>query len=434
VNRRHFLATAVGAGASAGFLTGCRRSGARRARAGVAGRADEAFLDELSRASFRYFVEAAHPRTGQVLDRRRADGGEDRRGIASIAATGFGLTALAVAEVRGWLPAGAAQAQARRALRHLRHEMRHERGFYYHFHDWGTGERVWRCELSSIDTAILMCGVLACRAQFGNGEIGDLATEVFERVEWPWMLAGGATFSMGWSPERGFLESRWDHYCELMLLYLLALGSPTHPVDPASWRAWSRPIREFYGERFVWSPAPLFVHQFSQAWFDFRGRWDAGVDWFENSAAATRAHLNWSLDRAGRFPRWSPDLWGVTSSDSERGYVGWGGPPDSGPLDGTIVPCAAAGSLPFLPDACLRTLHFQRERYGDRVWGPYGFVDAFNPHTGWVNPDVIGIDLGITLLMAENARSGIVWELLRRDPVVRDGLARAGVALAPRAH
>jgi hypothetical protein len=232
---------------------------------------------------------------------------------------------------------------------------------------------------------------------------------------------------MGWRHEKGFLSARWDHYSELMMLVLLALGSPTHPVGVEAWRAWSRPVREHYGLRYVWSPAPLFVHQFSHAWFDFRGRLDAGVEWFANSVTATRAHVEWCLDRQGRFPEWSEDLWGVTSSDSEKGYVGWGGPPDSGPLDGTIVPCAAAGSLPFLPGECLRTLRYQRERYGERIWKRYGFVDAFNPHTGWVNPDVVGIDAGITLLMAENLRSGAVWRVMGRDPAVRRGLERAGM-------
>jgi hypothetical protein len=170
------------------------------------------------------------------------------------------------------------------------------------------------------------------------------------------------------------------------------------------------------------------VHQYSHAWFDFREHKDEGLDWFANSKAATRAHQGWSLEQAVRFPKWSADLWGVTSSDSAHGYVAWGGPPASGHLDGTIVPCAAAGSLPFLPDECLRTLRFQRERYGDAVWGRYGFVDAFNPHTGWVNPDVIGINLGITLLMAENLRSGFVWRTLMQDDAARRGFNRAGLS------
>ena len=250
---------------------------------------------------------------------------------------------------------------------------------------------------------------------------------MFERADWPWFLNGKQTLSMGWKPESGFLKSHWDHYCELMLINLLGLGSPTHPLAPETWRAWSRPEREYEGERYVWSPAPLFVHQFSHAWFDFRNRPDAGTDWFANSVAATRAHLKWSLRRREKFPRWSEDLWGVTSSDSAKGYVAWGGPPDSGPLDGTIAPCAAAGSLPFLPAECLRTLRHQREAHGARIWKRYGFVDAWNPDNGWVNPDVIGIDVGITALMAANLREGFVWRTMQRDEAVQRGLRRAGM-------
>lgn len=426
MRRRAFLGRSALAGAGTLVaLTGCRSGPESRRTRPSPAPDDDAFLEVLSRETFRYFVEAAHPETGQVLDRRRADGGPEERRVASIAATGFGLTALCVGEVRGWARRDAVLDQARRTLRFLAESMETVHGFFYHFHDWETGDRVWNCELSSIDTTLLLCGALACRAHFEDEEIRRLATRLYERVEWPWMLAGEDTFSMGWFPERGFIRSRWDHYCELMMLCLLALGSPTHPVAPRTWRAWSRPVRTYYGERFVWSPAPLFVHQFSHAWFDFRGWSDDGVDWFANSAAATRAHLAWSLDRRDRFPWWSEDLWGVTSSDSERGYVAWGGPPDSGPLDGTVVPCAAAGSLPFEPEACLRTLRHQWDRYGDRLRGRYGFADAFHPDTGWVNPDVIGIDLGITLLMAENLRSGLVWRIMGRDPAVIRGRAAA---------
>jgi hypothetical protein len=447
LERRAFLGRLLGGGgvgflASQGLSTATLAASLRPRRLP---RGCGPFLEELQRTSFRFFQEATHPVTGQILDRKRADGESDSRGVASIAATGFGLTAVCIAEQRGWIGREEAREQVLRTLRHLRHDMGHVRGFFYHFHDWSTGERIWKCELSSIDTTILLCGALACRAHFRRSdeqEIRKLATELYERVEWPWMLNGSDTFSMGWLPEAApgrsagpetssrsgggrFLKSRWDHYCELMMLYLLALGSPTHPVEVQTWRAWSRPIREYHGRRFVWSPAPLFVHQFSHAWFDFRDRLDDGVDWFENSVEATHAHRAWCLERSDRFPLWSEDLWGVTSSDSRKGYTGWGGPPDSGPLDGTIVPCAAAGSLPFVPTECLRTLRHQRERFGDRIWKRYGFVDAFNPHTGWVNPDVIGIDVGITVLMAENARTGFVWKTMKRDKDLQRGMERA---------
>lgn len=390
--------------------------------------ADSRLLEELEWSATTFFREAAHPETGLVLDRKRADGEPDSRTVASIASTGFGLSVLCLAHERHSAPRAEVRSQIVRTLRWLRNRQAQEHGFFHHFFHWGTGERVWKCELSSVDSAILFCGVLHARAYFaGDAEIHRLATALFDRADWPWFLNGKPTISMGWKPESGFFKAHWDHYCELMLINLLGLGSPTHPLAPETWRAWSRPEREYEGERFVWSPAPLFVHQFSHAWFDFRNRSDAGTDWFANSVAATRAHLKWSLRKKEQFPRWSEDLWGVTSSDSAKGYVAWSGPPDSGPLDGTIVPCAAAGSLPFLPAECLRTLRHQREAHGNKIWKRYGFVDAWNPHTGWVNPDVIGIDVGITALMAANLRDGFVWRTMQRDEVVQRGLRKAGM-------
>ena len=393
---------------------------------------DARLLADLERSATTFFLEAAHPETGLVLDRRRADGRAEARTAASIAATGFGLSVLCLARERGYLSRSRSRERVARTLRWLRHHQPHEHGFYFHFLHWGTGERIWECELSSVDSALLLCGVLHARACFpADLEIQTLATELYERVDWPWFLNGRETLSMGWRPGAGFLKSHWDHYSELMLIYLLGLGSPTHPLPSGSWRAWSRPERTLEGERFIWSPAPLFAHQFSHAWFDFRGRSDSGVDWFGNSVAATRAHLKWSLRNRDRFPRWSEDFWGVTASDSRQGYVSWGGPPESGPIDGTLVPCAAAGSLPFLPRECLRTLHHQRRAGGEQaVWTRYGFVDAWNPQTGWVNPDVVGIDVGISALMAANLRDGFVWRTFQHDPAAQRGFERAGVGRA----
>ncbi|MCC7377108.1 MAG: hypothetical protein IT581_20775 [Verrucomicrobiales bacterium] len=404
---------------------GTRRPGGPRPLSRSETSSDAALLRDIIEGCWRFFDEAAHPVSGQVLDRRRTDGGHESRRVASIAATGFGLTGLCIADRRRLLRAGEGLARARRTLGFIDRQLPNVRGFYYHFHDWETGERIWKCELSSVDTTWLLAGVLCCQAHFEDREVDRLATRIFERVEWPWMLAGGKTLSMGWFPEKGFLASRWDHYCELMVLYLLGLGSRSFPLPADTWLAWDRPVRELYGERYVWSPAPLFVHQFAQAWVDFRNWEDHGVNWHENSVRATRAHRAWSVDQRSRFSQWSGDLWGVTSSDSAQGYVGWGGPPDSGPLDGTIVPCAAAGSLPFLPEECLRTLRYQRERFGDKIWSRYGFVDAFNPHTGWVNPDVVGIDVGVTMLMAENLATGSVWKNVVGIPEVRRGQERA---------
>lgn len=388
--------------------------------------ADEAFLEELERACFAFFAECAHPRTGLVKDRDKATG-STQVAVASIAATGFGLSAWCLADRRRWVSKRDAGEHVRRTLRFLAREMPHERGFFYHFVDAASGARVWKCELSSIDTAILLCGVLTCRTHFADAEITALATEIYDRVDFDWMRNGGVTLTHGWKPESGFLASRWGSYCELMMLYLLALGSERHPISAASWDAWKRPRLDYAGETFISDPhAPLFIHQYSHAWFDFQGRRDAYADYFEKSVKATRAHREFCARLAPEFPHYSRELWGISASDSAKGYVVWGGPPRFGPIDGTLVPCAVAGSLPFLPRECIATLRLMRDRYGERIWKRYGFVDAFNPATGWVAPDVIGIDLGITLMMAENARTGFFNRTFMRNPEMQRAMRRAG--------
>ena len=386
---------------------------------------DHALLDELERATARFFWEAASPYTGLVKDRSQADGA-DARDVASIAATGFGLTALCIADRRGYFPPKKVRDRVLATLRFLARRMPHERGFFFHFVNLHTAERVWESEISSIDTAILLCGVLTCRQHFDDTEIRRLATEIYERVDWPWMLAGGTQLSHGWKPENGFLKPRWDRYSELMMLYLLGLGSPTHPLPAETWHAWKRPVWNYEGMRYIGSEAPLFVHQYSHAWFDFRSKRDRYADYFENSVMATRVHRLWCLSLGKRFPHFGPDLWGITASDSAGGYVVWGGPPPMGPLDGTLVPCAAGGSIPFLPEETLQALRTMRERFGKKVFKRYGFVDAFNPQSGWFGPDVIGIDAGITMLMAENARTGFVWETFMSNPEAQRALDRAG--------
>lgn len=386
---------------------------------------DEALLDEMQRACSLFFWEQANPVTGLVKDRSVA-GGSDSREVASIAATGFGLTALCIASRRGYLEKVQARERALTTLRFLAQHMETHHGFYYHFVNMHSGERAWKCELSTIDTSLLLCGVLTCRAFFQDEEVSKLASQIYERVDWPWFLNGGKALSMGWKPESGFLTARWDIYCELMMIYLLGLGSPTHPLPADTWDAWKRPQFNYYHLNYIGSPAPIFVHQYSHAWFDFRGKRDRYAHYFENSILATQAHRLFCLDLSRRFPDYGSDLWGISSSDSANGYVAWGGPPTMGPIDGTIVPCAAAGSLAFLPDEALRVLRNIRENYGKRAWNRYGFVDAFNPQTNWYDPDVIGIDLGISLLMAENLRSGFVWETFMKNEEMRRGMERAG--------
>jgi hypothetical protein len=394
---------------------------------------DDALLEDLSKRSFRFFWEQADPDTGIVRDRARTDGTPvpgTSRDVGSIASVGFGLTGLCLAAERGWVPRGAAVDRARTTLRFFARRMENQRGWYYHFVNLRTGAREWASELSSIDTALLLAGVLTVRQCFAaESDIRSLAELIYRRVDFTWMLAGDPLLlSHGWKPETGFLESRWDHYCELTILYLLAIGSPTHPIP--SWRAWRRPTVAFDRHSFIGGPPPLFVHQFSHAWVDFRGwreREPPHTDWWENSVEATRAHKAFCLKLSGEFPGYTEHVWGITSSDSRRGYVAWGGPPRHEAIDGTVVPCAAAGSLMLAPDITLPAVREMRRRFGDRIYGRYGFADAFHPVDGWVNPDVIGIDLGITLLSAENLRSGRVWDLFMRNAEIPAAMERVGM-------
>jgi len=375
---------------------------------------DEAFLDDLERQGCLYFWEQASPKTGQALDRARNDlgGARDPRRMASIASTGFGLAALCIADRRGYLPHAQVVERVKTTLEWHLNTMPEVHGFFYHFTDIETGERYRNVELSSIDTSLLLCGVLTARAYFDDPRIQSLAQQIYERVDWPWMLNGGETFSMGWKPDTGFLHSRWEHYCELMMIYLLAIGSPTHPVAPSYWNNFTRPVLHYKGYDYISGNDPLFTHQYSQAWFDFRSKRDGYADYFQNSVTATRAHKAFCLS----YPGWySEDYWGITASDSARGYTAWGGPPAQGQIDGTVVPSAAAGSLAFVPADCISVLRAMRLKWGKQAWGRYGFVDAFHPAANWYDADVLGIDQGISVMMAENLRSELVWSTFMRN-------------------
>ena len=386
---------------------------------------DENFLIEMQQRGILYFVEQADPHTGQVLDRasNRGTGARDSRTTASIAATGFGLTALCIAHREGLYPSDQIQQRVRATLDfHLNH-MQDEHGFFYHFNHVATGRPLSWSEVSSIDTAILLCGVLTCRAYFSDARIKDLATQIYDRVEWPWMLNGGTTFSMGWLPASGFISTRWDHYCELMMLYLLAIGSRSHPVPPATWDAWSRPAVKFQRFEYISGRDPLFVHQYSHAWFDFARQRDNYANYFQNSVIATNAHRAFlkTLKRG-----YTDDFWGISASDWQHGYTAWGGPPLMGPVDGSVVPCAAAGSLPFTPAESVQTLRSQYTLFGNNAWGRYGFCDAYHPDQLWYDPDCLGIDVGIGVLMAENLRTGFVWETFMRNPEPAAAMAACG--------
>ncbi len=412
---------------------------------------DDAFLDFLQATAFDYFWREANPANGLVRDRNTPGS------PCSIAATGFGLSALPIGIDRGWITRDQGRTRALRTLRTFAHGPQEPtpegsmgyRGWFYHFLDMNSGHRVWRCELSSIDTALLLAGVLDVRQFFRSDhpaepEIRQLANQLLHRVDWGWMRHDQDTLTMGWRPEEGFLKSRWQGYNEAMLLYLLGLGLPEHPLEPAtrqthpaqgldrrSWDAWTAtyPWRTNHGFAYV-QFEPLFGHQYSHAWIDFRGKTDPwmrahGLDYFENSRRATLAQQAYCAANPGGFRGYSHLLWGLTACDGPKGYGARGAPPAFHD-DGTLAPTAVGGSLPFAPEICLPTLKHLHQQFRQDLWTPYGFRDAFNLQLNWWGPDVLGIDQGIVLLMIENHRSGRVWQRLLDAPEIRRGLARAG--------
>jgi hypothetical protein len=404
---------------------------------------DNYLLDDISRRSFRYFWEQMDPHTGLVLDRARADGEREdnpnHQGVASIAATGFGLTALCIAADHRWISPELARERVRTTLRFFAYRAPNEHGWFYHYLDAATGERQWASEVSSIDTALLLAGILTARQAFREDkEIEQLATAIYNRVDFSWMLNGSRTvLCHGWKPETGILPYRWDTYSEQMILYVLAIASPTHPISPDAWYSWTLPIVNFEGHTYV-GRGPLFTHQYSLAWVDLRGRgapqeppakdFVPRVNFFANSVAATRAQQAFGIDLSHQFPGYSANVWGITASDSARGYVPWGGSLKDPRIDGTVVPSAAGGSLMFAPEICIPALRTMLVQFGKKIYGRYGFADAFNPTTGWVSQYVIGIDAGIMLLSAENLRTGNVWQWFMSNPEAERSLVLVGFA------
>jgi hypothetical protein len=250
-------------------------------------------------------------------------------------------------------------------------------------------------------------------------------------MDFQWMLNGDPlVLSHGWTPEDGFLKARWARYSEFTIIYLLAIGSPAYPIKPESWYAWERPENSYGDYKFI-GTSPLFTHQYSHAFVDYRNRPETRgtrIDWFQNSVIATRAHRQFCIDLGKDFPGcYSNNIWGITSSNSEKGYKAWGGPPRRSTIDGTVAPCAPAGSLMFAPDICLAALRAMKDKYGEKLYGRYGFTDAFHPVHDWFSPDVLGLDIGITLLAAENLRSGNLWKWFMRNPEIPKAMDTAGM-------
>jgi hypothetical protein len=411
-------------------------------------------LRDLQRESFAYFIHEMNPKNGLVAD-STAPGSS-----ASIAATGMALTAYPVAVERGMMKRREAAARTLAALRFFESSRQSKepdatgyKGFYYHFLDLKTGERAGGCELSTIDTTLLLAGALTAAAYFtsntaGEREIGKLSQKLYERVDWRWACNRGVTVTHGWKPETGFLPYRWEGYCEGLLLYVLALASPTHSLPAKSYSAWTKTYewRKVYDIEFVYA-GPLFIHQFSHIWIDFRGIQDAymrgkSIDYFENSRRATYAQREYAIRNPRHFTGYDESCWGISASDgpgpaSQRmgskrrhflGYAARGIP--HGPDDGTIAPWAAVASLPFASEIVLPVLRsFEELRL--RVRNPYGFKATFNETFRdkgklWISPDHLALNQGPVVLMIENYQSGLIWRLLRTCPTIVRGLKRAG--------
>jgi len=414
-------------------------------------------LDALQRQAFDYFVYEVNPLNGLVADRTQVGA------PASIAAVGLALSAYPVGVERGFISREDAVERTLATLRFFQNSSQSKdaeatgyKGFYYHFLDMKTGRRVWGCELSTVDTAFLLAGMLQAAAYFANEtanerEIRTLADELFRRADWQWAQNGGATVTHGWKPESGFLPYRWQGYDEALFLYLIGLGSPTHPLSEESYAAWTSTYqwKKVYDQELLHS-GPLFTHQVSHLWVDFRGIQDAymrskNIDYFENSRRATYVQQQYAIRNPGQFDAYGETCWGITASEGpgcvtrnikgrERRFFGYlaRGVPD-GPDDGTIAPWAVAASLPFAPELVLPALQYFDD-LNLRVTNSYGYKATFNPTfwgesldaPGWVSPWHLGLNQGPIVLMIENYRSGFLWRLMRQCPYLVCGLRRAG--------
>ncbi|MCM8798996.1 MAG: hypothetical protein NC821_06020, partial [Candidatus Omnitrophica bacterium] len=391
---------------------------------------NDKFLELVQRKAFEFFWYEANPENGLIKDRAN-NFGIDNYKISSVASVGFGLTALCIAEKRGWLTHDEAYNRVLTTLKFFKEKMKREFGFFYHFVHMDTGEPLRKSEVSSIDTALFLAGALFAGEFYKGTEVEKLAREIYSEVEWDKMLNAGTTLSMGWRPshlpEPGFIVDRWSYYSEAMLLYLLAIGSPTHSIPAEYWFEWLRPLRK-YKEFVVVSFPALFAHQYSQLWIDFRNKNDGICDYFQNSIDATRANRQFCIDNMTKYKTYGPDAWGLTACDGPEGYNVYGAPPSIYPPkhDGTIAPTASGGSIMFTPQesiSCLRNIYNQ---YKEKIWGIYGFSDAFNLDKNWFATDVIGIDLGPIVLSIENYRSGMVWDYFMRNEFIKKAMEKVG--------
>lgn len=386
---------------------------------------DETFLEKLEYDSILYFIREANPANGLVKDSSRPGS------PSSVAVVGFGLTAICIGESRGWIKKEDAYYLILKTLKTFRDTVPNEHGFFYHFLDMRTAQRAWNSEVSSIDTALLLAGALFAGEYYKGSEVETIANELYERVDWPWMLNGKKTLCMGWKPEDGFLWYYWDSYSEAMILYALAIGSPTHPIGPECWFEWKRPVDSYKDHKAIYcNTGSIFTYQYSHAWIDFRSLYEddpgsgTGVNYFDNSVSAIKANRQFCMDNSGAYKAYGEDSWGLSACLGPEGYRGYGAKPGEAFNDGTIPPCGMAGSFPFDPEAALRGL---KKLYGDHkdfLYGKYGFKDAFNLDKNWWAEEYLGIDVGITVLMVENYRSNFVWKIFMKIPAVKNWISK----------
>ncbi|PYQ47888.1 MAG: Tat pathway signal protein [Acidobacteria bacterium] len=406
-------------------------------------------IDDLERRTFQWFWDTANPRSYLVPDRWPT------KSFSSIAAVGFGLTAYCIGAERGYVTREQARDRVLATLRSLMampegsqaSGVAQYRGFFYHFLDMETGARYKDVELSTIDTTWLFAGALFCQSYFDRDDatekaIRDAVEQMVTHAEWDWAQPRPPAITMGWYPEKGFHTYDWRGYNEAMMVIILALGSPAHPVDPAAWSEYTRTYQwgSFYGQEHVLF-APLFGHQYTQMFIDFRGIQDAymrgkGIDYFENSRRATLSQRAYANDNPGRWKDYGGDVWGLTACDgpgdmtidSRTYHSYWGRGATAGDIrdDGTIAPTAAASSIAFTPDISIAAIAAMQHYPG--IYRQYGFADAFNPtfKGGWGDPDYLGIDQGPIIAMIENYRSELVWKTMKKNPHVVRGLKRAG--------
>jgi hypothetical protein len=405
---------------------------------------DDALLEDLSHRCFNYFADSMNPTTGicwDLIHGNPADSEkkqDDQRGSTGV--TGFALTAMAIGAERKYIDRAKAKDNVRRCLRsYTNGTAKGSNGWFWHFNDVRDGERWKEVEISTSDCIWLLAGALTCRQYFHEDkEIVDLATLLYSRMDFQWMTNGdGKLLSHGWKPPvagtpgDGHLPLRYDKYCQLAAMYLLGIGAPFHPLPPEAWYAWERNPNTYASYNYI-GTSLLWTYQYPFAWFDFRGRREnrgTKIDWFDNCVTATKAHREWCYTDMGKlFPQsYTPDVWGITSSSSPKGYKAWGGPPKHSQPDGSVIPCAAGGSLMIAPDICLPALHAMKDKFGDKAWGKYGLVDAFNPTTAWVSTDTLGLDVGMTLLSIENFRTGNLWSWFMANPEPQKAMKLAGL-------